>query len=268
SSGLIYFYANEPLAYDIDISYTYDLPGGALRAGFTIVLVDDETHEVYLGGSYHADTWTAGPVTGTLGVQDSGVLPANRLYWLQYSLEKKPEGRPPKELGHSDQVTTSESLAEEHNVGEKTIRRDAEYATAVDELAENVGPEIKQQILSGDARLTKKDVVAIAELPKAEQKKVIKDHLGGNKKAVKEATTEAAPETSYPVSAKFSHSLNFISGFCTGLRNDHKTVAKVLKHKQWDKSRTAELARMLDAVTRSLTSLNTEMQSHVNGAET
>ena len=187
---------------------------------------------------------------------------------LQYSLEKKPEGRPPKELGHSDQVTTSESLAEEHNVGEKTIRRDAEYATAVDELAENVGPEIKQQILSGDARLTKKDVVAIAELPKAEQKKVIKDHLGGNKKAVKEATTEAAPETSYPVSAKFSHSLNFISGFCTGLRNDHKTVAKVLKHKQWDKSRTAELARMLDAVTRSLTSLNTEMQSHVNGAET
>ncbi len=87
SNGLIYFYTNEAVTYDIDISYTYDLPGGALRAGFTIVLVDDETHEVYLGGSYHADTWTAGPVTGTLGVQDSGVLPANRLYWLQYKLE-------------------------------------------------------------------------------------------------------------------------------------------------------------------------------------
>ncbi len=87
SSGLIYFYANEPLAYDIDISYTYDLPGGALEAGFTIALVEDETHEVHLSGSYHEDTWTAGPVTGTLGIQDSGVLPANRLYWLQYSLE-------------------------------------------------------------------------------------------------------------------------------------------------------------------------------------
>ena len=87
SSGLIYFYANEPLAYDIDISYTYDLPGGALEAGFTIALVEDETHEVHLSGSYHEDTWTAGPVTGTLGIQDSGILPADRLYWLQYSLE-------------------------------------------------------------------------------------------------------------------------------------------------------------------------------------
>ncbi len=87
SNGLIYFYANEPVAYDIDIAYTYDLPGGALRAGFTIVLLDVEAHEVYLGGSYHDDTWTAGPVSGTLAIQDSGILPADRLYVLDFKLE-------------------------------------------------------------------------------------------------------------------------------------------------------------------------------------
>jgi ParB-like chromosome segregation protein Spo0J len=116
-----------------------------------------------------------------------------------------------------------------------------------------------------DAGLAPSIAAKVAELPKREQKKAAKAFLAGDKKAVREAITEPKSASQYPVSDKFSHSVNFISAFHTGLRKEHTTVAKLVKHKQWDKAQTADLARMLDAVTRSLTSLNTEMQSHVNG---
>ncbi len=87
SNGLIYFSTTEPFAYDIDIAYSYDLPGGMLRAGFTYNLLDTDTLDSVCVGSHHDDTWTAGPVSDTLTVQHSGVLPAGHPYAFTYKME-------------------------------------------------------------------------------------------------------------------------------------------------------------------------------------
>jgi len=66
SSGLIYFDTTVDLTFTIDIAYTYDLPGGALRGGFTILLLDVDTHEYFCGDSQHDDTFDGQPASGTL----------------------------------------------------------------------------------------------------------------------------------------------------------------------------------------------------------
>jgi len=90
--------------------------------------------------------------------------------------------KPPK--GHNDPSgNTAEKLAKDYDVAPKTIRRDAAFARAVDKIEQVAGPEAKKAILSGTLGATKKDVIAIAELPKAEQKKALR----GGKEAIKEA---------------------------------------------------------------------------------
>lgn len=56
---------------------------------------------------------------------------------------------------HSVKKTLSEQLAEQFNVGEKTIRRDAEFAKGVDMLP----APMREAVLSGRSSLKKKDVV-------------------------------------------------------------------------------------------------------------
>lgn len=87
SSGLIYFDAAVDLVFTIDLSYTYNLPGGAMRAGFTAAVLDADTQEAFFGVSEHGDTWSGGPVSDTLTAQGSGILPAGRSYAIQYKLE-------------------------------------------------------------------------------------------------------------------------------------------------------------------------------------
>ncbi len=71
--------------------------------------------------------------------------------------------------GQSDHLKTSEKLAKELKVGEKTIRRDGEFAKAVDTLASNVGPSFREKVLTRDARVTRAAVVKLAQLPKEQQ---------------------------------------------------------------------------------------------------
>ena len=64
---------------------------------------------------------------------------------------------------------TVEALADKHGVNEKTIRRDAEFAEAVDQIAETQGEEAKAEILNGQAG-TKSDIVKRASLEKEHKK--------------------------------------------------------------------------------------------------
>jgi predicted DNA-binding transcriptional regulator YafY len=66
-------------------------------------------------------------------------------------------------------ISTAAKLAAEYNVSPATIKRDAKFAEAVDELAKNVGKEVKVEILSGRSGLTKKEVVEIASEPEEKQ---------------------------------------------------------------------------------------------------
>jgi hypothetical protein len=71
--------------------------------------------------------------------------------------------------GHNDPKRLSEELAQEFKVGEKTIRRDANFALAVDAIVANCGEEAKQQILSRGSRLLRNRVIRLSKMKPREQ---------------------------------------------------------------------------------------------------
>lgn len=77
---------------------------------------------------------------------------------------KTPSTRPQEdERPADDQPTTAKRLAAEYHVDEKTIRRDGQYAEAVDTLAEALGPEVRHEVLAGRRKVTKPQVVKRAK---------------------------------------------------------------------------------------------------------
>jgi len=66
------------------------------------------------------------------------------LWGKRYETEKKEPHRP--EGDHNDHLKTADKLAEQSGLSAPTIRRAAQFAIAVDLLAENIGPEAKQAI--------------------------------------------------------------------------------------------------------------------------
>ena len=91
-------------------------------------------------------------------------------------LETKHQGkRGNTTSGQSDQKSSSQRLGEEFKVGEKTIRRDAKFAEAVDSIAELCGAETKNLILSRDYGLTRGNVIRLSRLTKNEQKAYLEE---------------------------------------------------------------------------------------------
>lgn len=68
-----------------------------------------------------------------------------------YIARKQEHGGDRKSSGQNDHLKTSEILAEQFGVSEKTIRRDAAFAKAVDELS----PERQAAVLAGKEKLSK-----------------------------------------------------------------------------------------------------------------
>jgi N6-adenosine-specific RNA methylase IME4 len=92
--------------------------------------------------------------------------------------------------------TTAEKIAEEYGVNESTIRRDAEFSKAVDKVAEKVGKEAKNAILTGQINIPKKDVEKIIEI-KEEAPEFIEPVLNGEitiSKAVQETKRKKITE--------------------------------------------------------------------------
>lgn len=75
-------------------------------------------------------------------------------------------GSPSIEVGdhndHQPPEKTAEKLARQHGVSSGTIRRDAQYAEAVDRLVSFLGPDFRRRLLAHKTGLTKKDVLALA----------------------------------------------------------------------------------------------------------
>jgi hypothetical protein len=84
----------------------------------------------------------------------------------QYNLQKRQGKRTDLTSGQSDQKSqnAAEQLAQQHAVSEKTIRRDAVFAKAVDTLAEVVGPEARQAVLGRETKVTQQEVRALAKM--------------------------------------------------------------------------------------------------------
>ena len=82
---------------------------------------------------------------------------------------------------------TAEKLASEHGKAPATIKRAGTVATAINAVANTAGPEVKNAILDGKVKATQADVKALAEAPKATQKKASEKIKSGKAKTLKEA---------------------------------------------------------------------------------
>lgn len=95
---------------------------------------------------------------------------------LYLSLRKKvgrPKGRP--KSGHSAQVSTDAEVAARYGVDPRTIRRDARFAADLDALADDMGDGFRASVLSGEARLTRKDVRTLAAMGRQERQRYARE---------------------------------------------------------------------------------------------
>jgi len=81
-----------------------------------------------------------------------------------YESRKLSHGGYRKSSAHFEHLKTDEEIGKEYGVGSATVRRDAEFANAVDKVADEVGEEAKNAILSGQAKIPKKDVEELIEI--------------------------------------------------------------------------------------------------------
>jgi hypothetical protein len=114
-----------------------------------------------------------------LGKRNVSLTQISYLRGLQYEREKARHGgdRKSEDIKSSGESchlkTTSQKLAEQHKVSERTIRDDAEFARAVDKIAENVGVATKNKILNKDIQISKDDVKVLAKMNIETQKKLL-----------------------------------------------------------------------------------------------
>lgn len=62
------------------------------------------------------------------------------------------------------QQTTAEKLAKQHKVEKSTIKRDAQFSRAVDNVAKAAGNGAKTALLSRDTKVTKQDAVKLGAI--------------------------------------------------------------------------------------------------------
>lgn len=95
-------------------------------------------------------------------------LTAEQVAYLRgkrYASEKRQGERTDRTSVQSGQkLETAERLSVEYKVSSATIQRDAQYAEAVDTLAEVCGQEARDGILRRDVEVAKKDVIKLAGL--------------------------------------------------------------------------------------------------------
>jgi len=113
-----------------------------------------------------------------------------------------------RKLSHSSKVldcqsgiSTAEKVAENYNVSPRTIARDSEFADATNTIAET-SPSLKEEILQGEANLTKQEVLevaketpeviqAIAKTPKEDRKLIKQQQIAKRKEEYTNATKQS-----------------------------------------------------------------------------
>ncbi|QDT94185.1 hypothetical protein [Gimesia algae] len=117
-------------------------------------------------------------ISNQLGRRNLDEKQKSYLIGKRYQAEKKDKSKNLKPGGSSGNVSSGHSdhskktevvIAEEVGKSPKQVRRDEKFTEAVDTLVENIGPEVKPEILNGK-EITKKKVMEIAELPADNQK--------------------------------------------------------------------------------------------------
>lgn len=111
-----------------------------------------DVHEMRFKSREEAEDWID---KNQLGRRNLDARQMSLLRGRRYNRTKKP-GRPSEQPGQNVRVS-AESLAAEHGVNEKTIRRDGEFAEAVEALG------IEREIVAGEIDAPKHEIVAAAK---------------------------------------------------------------------------------------------------------
>lgn len=135
----------------------------------------------------------------------------------QYNERKASHGgdRASGQIDHlkEEKPKTAAKMAKELNISEKTIRRDAQFAAALDKLAE-VDPKAKDRVLAGEARLTKAQIETLANAPESQVKRaaeMVTTNRDSTMALVSSSKTDlhATPEKLYKVlDAEFGFALD------------------------------------------------------------
>lgn len=115
-------------------------------------------------------------IDNQLGRRNISPEQASYLRGLKYNAEKKNRGQYNREMQSGQNVhfdekvskKTAQKLAEQYNVNEKTIRRDADYADGIGLLP----TELKQEILAGRSNFSRAEII---ELGKVKDSPVVDD---------------------------------------------------------------------------------------------
>lgn len=128
--------------------------------------IEFRTVEIDLPDSEAAHDWLIDNQLGRRNLTPEAVsyLRGKRYQSLKAKV-KNPEGKNQhSEVSYQNDTKpeTADKLASQYKVGSATIKRDAQYAQAVDTLASVVGEEIRPFLLSREAKLTKKATIQLA----------------------------------------------------------------------------------------------------------
>jgi hypothetical protein len=126
----------------------------------TCLGIEFKTVEIELTDREAAHDWL---IDNQLGRRNLTPEAVSYLRGKRYNLQKRQGERNDLTSGQSGtKLETAAHLAQEYKVGSRTIKRDAQYAQAVDTLASVVGEEIRPSLLSRKSKLTKKATIELA----------------------------------------------------------------------------------------------------------
>jgi len=69
--------------------------------------------------------------------------------------------------------STSEKIAKETGVTDRTIKNDAKFSENVDKIRKDVGNDFAQKILKGEVKTTRQEISTFANKPKEEKEKIV-----------------------------------------------------------------------------------------------
>ena len=98
--------------------------------------------------------------------------------------------------------STAEKIAREAGVGKSTVERAEQFSNAVDTLTETVSPEIKEEILTGKVKISKRELQDIALTAQSEPEEAKKQYQEAKMKPAKKKSTKKPSSNIIHISSK------------------------------------------------------------------
>ena len=177
-----------------------------------------ETNELFLPDRDAARRWI---INNQFGRRNLSPDQLSYIRGKQYANEKQAHGtnRFTSKSAQNALSKTADRLAVWHKVDPATIRRDAQYANAVDIIVENCGNDARDVILSHNVRITKKEIIGLMRKPPAFQRTIIAKIMSGDASDLKTAMQQLKRErTESQVEACRDR---IVEGWCQGDWREH-----------------------------------------------